>query len=76
MPLGDLILAVSQGVEAPLEAEKPLLGVVRPLVLMVKPGLAQPPPGIGDGLRERDIPAVLGVPGIGARAGGWPCPWP
>lgn len=61
MPV-DLILAVSQGVEAPLEGEKTLFGLDRPLVLMVKPGLAQPPPGIGDGLRERDIPAVLGVP--------------
>lgn len=54
-------MAVSQGDKGPLEAEKALFGLDRPLVLMVKPGLAQPPPGIGEGLRERDI-VVLGVP--------------
>lgn len=56
-----VLILLSQGVEAPLDAEKPLLGLDRPLVLMVRPGLAQPPPGIGEGLRESDI-AVFGVP--------------
>lgn len=37
-----------------------LLGLLRPL-LMLRPGLAQPPPGTGDGDRERDIGSE-GVP--------------
>lgn len=45
----------------PLDAVKPLDGLDRPLA-MLRPGLAQPPPGTGDGLRDRDI-GVVGVPG-------------
>ena len=37
-----------------------LVGLDRPLPIL-SPGLAQPPPGTGDGLRERDI-GKLGVP--------------
>lgn len=44
----------------------PFIGLDRPLVLMSSPGLAQPPPGTGLGLRDRLI-GVLGVPGIGER---------
>jgi len=44
----------------PLDPEFPLVGLERPLVLM-SPGLAQPPPGTGDGLRDKDI-SELGVP--------------
>lgn len=35
-------------------------GLDRPLA-MLRPGLAQPPPGIGEGLRDKDI-GVFGVP--------------
>lgn len=38
----------------------PLVGLDRPLP-MLRPGLAQPPPGTGDGLRDKDI-GKLGVP--------------
>ena len=44
--------------------EGPLAGLDRPLTLMLRPGLAHPPPGTGDGLRERDI-GVAGVPVAG-----------
>lgn len=45
---------------APLEEEYPLAGLDRPLELIFRPGLAQPPPGTGEGLRDKDM--VLGVP--------------
>jgi hypothetical protein len=38
-----------------------------PLPLIARPGLAHPPPGLGDGLRDNDMEPV-GVPGIVARA--------
>jgi len=44
----------------PLDPGKPLVGLDRPLA-MLRPGLAQPPPGTGDGLRDSDI-GVVGVP--------------
>jgi hypothetical protein len=53
-------LADSQMTGVPFE-EYPLTGLDRPLELMFSPGLDQPPPGTGDGLRDRDI-GVLGVP--------------
>jgi hypothetical protein len=45
----------------PLDPVNPRVGLDRPLA-MLRPGLAQPPPGTGDGLRDRDI-GVVGVPG-------------
>jgi hypothetical protein len=33
---------------------------------LVRPGLAHPPPGRGDGLRDNDM-GILGVPGIGGK---------
>jgi hypothetical protein len=33
---------------------------------LLSPGLAHPPPGRGDGLRDSDI-SMFGVPGIGGR---------
>ena len=46
----------------PLDPGNPLVvGLDRPLA-MLRPGLAQPPPGTGEGLRDRDI-GVVGVPG-------------
>ena len=44
----------------PLDPGNALVGLDRPLA-MLRPGLAQPPPGTGDGLRDRDI-GVFGVP--------------
>lgn len=41
-------------------------GLERPLTSpygLLSPGLAHPPPGLGDGLRDRDI-GMFGVPGI------------
>lgn len=51
-----LILAESQATGPPLR----FTGLVRPL-WMFNPGLDHPPPGTGEGLRERDIPGA-GVP--------------
>ena len=51
-----LILDDSHAPEAPAR-----LGLDLPL-LMFNPGLDQPPPGTGEGLRERVIPAGTGVP--------------
>ena len=48
----------------PFALEDALVGLDRPLLLIFKPGLAHPPPGTGDGLRERDM-AELGVPVVG-----------
>lgn len=48
----------------PLGPGKAVAGLDRPLVLMLRPGLLHPPPGPGEGLRERDI-WKPGVPGIG-----------
>jgi hypothetical protein len=39
----------------PLGPGKAVAGLDRPLVLMLRPGLLHPPPGPGEGLRERDI---------------------
>lgn len=51
----------------PLDPMNPIVELDRSLA-MLRPGLAQPPPGTGDGLRDRDIGEV-GVPG-GAGADG------
>lgn len=51
-----LILADSQDAELP----PTLAGLVLPLFIF-KPGLDHPPPGTGDGLRDRDIGSA-GVP--------------
>lgn len=45
----------------------PLEGLILPLILAVSPGLDQPPPGAGDGVRDGDISVSLGVPGMGDR---------
>ena len=47
--------ADSQTTWFPLGPGKAVAGLDRPLVLMLRPGLLHPPPGPGDGLRERDI---------------------
>jgi len=47
---------------APLDPEYALDGLDRPLVF--RPGLAHPPPGAGEGLRDKDM-AESGVPGNG-----------
>lgn len=47
--------------DGPPGSSSALAGLDLPLLLMLRPGLAQPPPGMGDGLLERDM-AVLGVP--------------
>lgn len=41
-------------------------GLDRPLEVMLSPGLAHPPPGTGEGLRDSDI-GVLGVPVVKGR---------
>ena len=46
--------------DVPLDPGNALVGLDRPLP-MSRPGVAQPPPGKGDGLRDRDI-GVFGVP--------------
>ena len=48
-------------------SEYPLRGEERPLMVsngLVKPGLAHPPPALGDGDRDRDMSSLAGVPGI------------
>lgn len=45
----------------PRDPGNAVAGLDRPLDEMLRPGLAQPPPGTGDGLRDRDI-GVFGVP--------------
>lgn len=43
----------------PFESPYALAGLERPLPLIFRPGLDQPPSGLGEGLRERDM---FGVP--------------
>jgi hypothetical protein len=47
--------------EAPFASPYALDGLERPLPLMFSPGLDQPPSGLGEGLRERDM-LIFGVP--------------
>jgi hypothetical protein len=54
-------LADSHMTGVPFDPGYPLVGLDRPLVLIFNPGLDQPPPGTGDGLRDKDI-SVVGVP--------------
>ena len=69
-----LALADSQVTELPPFTPYAFVGLDRPLTVAygaTRPGLDHPPPGLGDGLRERDIGSdgVLGfgVPGMGGR---------
>lgn len=73
MTFSVLAFADSQVTEfgPPLTPLYDFAGLDRPLSLtcgLDKPGLAQPPPGLGDGLRDKDI-GRFGVPGIVSRVG-------
>lgn len=57
-----LCLADSHMTGVPFDPGWPFEGLDRPLEGRLRPGLAQPPPRTGDGLRDKDIAAVLGVP--------------